>query len=97
MTTGGYAGGNSAVSDRLGPNFETASRGDRQLSKGNAVQSAIMLEKDRLHSYLYGPRAPPMERWFSTTTGYSSDQDAQRQGGVVGKPYAQSQCEEYIC
>ena len=56
-----------------------------------------MLEKDRLHSYLYGPRVPPMERWFSTTTGYSSDQDAQRQGGVVGEPYAQSQCEEYIC
>src|ERR1700722_6030215 len=44
-----------------------------------------MLEKDRLHSYLYGPRAPPMERWFSTTTGYSSDQDARRQGGGVGK------------
>jgi hypothetical protein len=44
-----------------------------------------MLEKDRLHSDLYGPRAPPMERWFSTKTGYSSDQDAQRQGGVVGK------------
>jgi hypothetical protein len=56
-----------------------------------------MSEKDRLHSYLYGPRTPPMERWFSTTTGYSSDQDAQRQGGEVGKPYAPSQCEEYIC
>jgi len=46
-----------------------------------------MLEKDRLHSDLYGPRAPPMERWFSTKTGYSSDQDAQRQGGVVGKSH----------
>jgi len=56
MTTGGYAGGNSAVSDRLGPNFEAASRGDRQLSKGKRCAPAIMLEKDRLHSYLYGPR-----------------------------------------
>ena len=35
-------------------------------------------------------------RSFSTIAGHSRDQNAQRQGGVVGKPYTQSQCEEHI-
>jgi hypothetical protein len=80
-------GENSAASDRPGPNLKQRVAVIDSFSKGNTVRPAIMLEKDRLHSYLYGPRAPPMERWFSTTTGYYSDQDAQRQGGVVGKAY----------
>jgi hypothetical protein len=85
VPTGNYAdsevrGENSAASDRPGPNLNSSTA-----LKGKRCAPVIMLEKDRLHSYLYRPRAPPMERWFSTTTGYSSDQDAQRQGGVVGK------------
>ena len=50
-------GENSAASDRPGPNLKAASRGDGQLLKGKRCTPAIMLEKDRLHSYLYGPRA----------------------------------------
>ena len=82
-----YAGKNSAASDRPGPNLKQRVA-VTDSSQRKRCAPAIMLKKDR-HSYLYGPRAPPMERWFSTTTGYSSDLDAHHQGRVVGKPYAQ--------
>jgi hypothetical protein len=67
--------------------------------KGKCYTLAIMPEKDKLNNYLYRPRAPTIERWFFTITGYSPDQDAQRHAGVKGKEYTQSQLrhmEEYM-
>jgi hypothetical protein len=37
---------------------------------------SIMVQKNRLQSYLYGPRAALRVPWFATTTGYSPGQDA---------------------
>lgn len=74
-------------------NLHLVASGSRLVTalKGKYYTLAIMPEKDKLHNYVYRPRSPTTERWFSTTTGCSPDQNVQRHAGVKGKEYAQGQ------